>query len=112
MSKSLSERLHKEADVLGRIQSFDGPYEAEEAAVDASKYREIAAALDAKDALLREARAEFRSLMLAYVNLMEIGRDRIISLGGNCDPVDVMERGDPALVKARSLLLKLTEATK
>jgi hypothetical protein len=43
-------------------------------------------------------------LSLAYVNLLEIGRDRIIALGGSCDPVDVMETGDPSLRDVREVL--------
>ncbi len=40
---------------------------------------------------------ELKRLRLAYVNLLEIGRDRILAFGGSCDPVDVMEASDPAL---------------
>jgi hypothetical protein len=43
-----------------------------------------------------------KALDRAYVNLIEAARDRIVSLGGTCDPVDVMERADPALRAARS----------
>jgi hypothetical protein len=39
-----------------------------------------------------------------YVNTLEAGRDRIASLGGECDPVDVMEHGDPHLRKAREAI--------
>lgn len=39
---------------------------------------------------MREA---LRSLIRAYVTLLEAGRDRIISLGGTCDAVDYMEAG-------------------
>ena len=46
-----------------------------------------------------------KRLYHAYVSLLETGRDRIVSLGGDCDPVDVMERNDPALIEARSALL-------
>lgn len=45
-----------------------------------------------------------RDLYRAYVRLLESGRDRIMSLGGNCDPVDVMERSDIDLRKVRDLL--------
>jgi hypothetical protein len=51
-----------------------------------------------------EAETELKKLMLAYVNLMENGHDRIVSLGGSCDPVDVMEKGDPYLRRAREFL--------
>lgn len=51
-----------------------------------------------------ELEKALRSLCLGYVNLMEIGRDRIGALGGACDPVDVMEAGDPVLRAARATL--------
>jgi hypothetical protein len=41
--------------------------------------------------------SELKSLRRAYVNLLESGRDRILDLGGTCDPVDVMEAGNPHL---------------
>lgn len=52
----------------------------------------------------QNARDELSRLYAAYVRLLEIGRDRIISAGGTCDPVDVMEKGDPALVRVRTFL--------
>lgn len=45
-----------------------------------------------------------RDLYRAYVRLLESGRDRIKSLGGDCDPVDVMEQTDIDLRKVRDLL--------
>lgn len=48
--------------------------------------------------------AALREMIRAYVNLMETGRDRIIDLGGQCDPVDVMEAKDPALKAARAAM--------
>lgn len=50
---------------------------------------------------LREAMAR---LIRGYVNLLEAGRDRITFLGGDCDPVDVMEASDPWLKDARAAL--------
>ena len=41
--------------------------------------------------------AGLRRFRRAYVSLMETGRDRIISLGGSCDPIDAMEAADPEL---------------
>lgn len=49
-------------------------------------------------------RTELRRLYHAYVRLLESGRDRIRDLGGECDPVDVMERNDPDLIQARRAL--------
>lgn len=55
-------------------------------------------------ARISELEAGTKRLMFAYVNTLESGRDRILSLGGQCDPVDVMEANDPALRAARALL--------
>jgi hypothetical protein len=51
-----------------------------------------------------EMRKELEALYRAYVRLLESGRDRIMDLGGKCDPVDVMERTDPYLIQARRAL--------
>lgn len=40
----------------------------------------------------------------AYVCLLEAGRDRIVSLGGKCDPVDVMEKNDQHLRDSREAI--------
>lgn len=48
--------------------------------------------------------SEVRALYKHYVNTLESGRDRIISLGGECDPVDKMEASDPVLARIRKLL--------
>lgn len=55
-----------------------------------------------------EARCALKDLSRAYVNLLEVGRDRITSLGGECDSVEKMESGDPALIAAKAVLLTLT----
>ena len=52
----------------------------------------------------RHLREALRNLYQGYVNTMEAGRDRILSFGGNCDPVDVMEKSDPVLIEARAAL--------
>jgi hypothetical protein len=49
-------------------------------------------------------RASLKDLIRQYVNMLESARDQIIALGGDCDSVDVMERGDPYLRKAREAL--------
>lgn len=46
----------------------------------------------------------FKALYRAYVRMLESGRDRIIDLGGTCDPVDVMEANDVDLQAARHVL--------
>lgn len=56
------------------------------------------------DARIAELEGALKDLIRGYVNTIENGRDRIIFLGGDCDPVDVMERGDPYLQEARKAL--------
>jgi hypothetical protein len=51
-----------------------------------------------------ELRQALKDLASAYVRLLDSARERIIALGGDCDPVEVMERGDPYLAKARAAL--------
>jgi hypothetical protein len=48
--------------------------------------------------------ADFKALYRAYVRMLESGRDRIIDLGGTCDPVDVMEANDVDLQAARRVI--------
>lgn len=69
--------------------------------------KEEAASASARIAVLEKA---LRRLMTDYVGLLEKGRDRIIDLGGTCDPVDVMEAGDPALRSARVALSSKDQA--
>lgn len=52
-------------------------------------------------------KSEMRHLIRSYVNLLETGRERILLAGGQCDPVDTMERSDPALRRAREVLADL-----
>ena len=49
----------------------------------------------------RDAENAVRRLYRGYVNSMESARDRIVGLGGTCDPLDVMELSDPYLQRAR-----------
>lgn len=51
-----------------------------------------------------ELEKALKDLIRAYVNLLEIGRDRITSLGGTCDTVEKMETGDPWLIAAKAAL--------
>jgi hypothetical protein len=55
-----------------------------------------------------ELLAALKDLYRSYVNTLEAGRDRILFLGGDCDPVDVMEQGNPALRRARAAIAKAT----
>lgn len=45
-------------------------------------------------------------LVRHYVGILEHGRNRILDLGGQCDPVDVMERSDPHLRIVREIIAK------
>lgn len=47
---------------------------------------------------------ELDNMCRAYVRLLEVGRDRISDLGGQCDPLDVMESQDHYLKWARAAL--------
>jgi len=51
-----------------------------------------------------------KKLIRAYVNLLETGRDRIISHGGTCDSVEQMEASDPALREAREAITAIKQA--
>jgi hypothetical protein len=61
---------------------------------------------DAAERREAELEGELRSLYRAYVSTLESGRDRIIDLGGQCDPLETMERNDPALICAKRALTK------
>lgn len=67
--------------------------------------------LEAKLATVPEGRVEaslevamIRKLYKACVRTLEAGRDSILALGGDCDPVDRMEESDPTLREARAML--------
>lgn len=51
-----------------------------------------------------EAVAMLRKLYKASVRILEAGRDTIVALGGQCDPVDQMESDDPTLREVRTML--------
>lgn len=57
--------------------------------------------LDRRNNALRQS---LGSMIHAYVRLLECGRDRILDLGGQCDPLDVLEANDPWLRDARATL--------
>lgn len=82
-------------DGVPDVEDGAGPYET----------RTLYTAPPAKaEVKVKALEAALRELILAHVNLLEIGRDRIIAFGGQCSPVDVMEAGAPALRAARSAL--------
>lgn len=72
----------------------------------ASPYQAVCEANARLIAAAPELLTELKRLRLAYVNLLETGRDRIIALGGQCDPVDVMEHADPALKTAAAAIAR------
>ena len=57
--------------------------------------------LDRQNNALRQS---LGSMIHAYVRLLDCGRDRILDLGGQCDPLDVLEANDPWLRDARAAL--------
>lgn len=75
--------------------------EIERLSLDLHEARETIAKLRKERDALRGA---LSALIRGYVYTLESGRDRITSLGGQCDPVDVMEARDPYLRAARAAL--------
>jgi hypothetical protein len=63
-----------------------------------------------KDEALALALEAHKKLIRAYINLLETGRDRIISHGGTCDSVEQMEASDPALREAREAITAIKQA--
>lgn len=53
---------------------------------------------------IERLRGALSDLIRGYVNTLESGRDRIVFLGGQCDPVAVMEASDPYLRAASAAL--------
>lgn len=51
-----------------------------------------------------ELQNELNFMIKSYINLYEFSRDEIRGLGGDCDPVDVMERKSKILAKAKRVL--------
>ena len=90
------ERLTRERDdAEQRVRDIDALWHGQ---------RDVIAERDQLRAEVERLRTALRDLIRAYVNLLEAGKDRIESLGGDCDPVDMMERADPDLCKARNAL--------
>ena len=78
-----------------------GMLELLESSIKAMKLEKAVEAAGQQNAALQ---SELLTLYQGYVNQLESGRDKIIALGGDCDPVDVMERNDPWLISARKVL--------
>jgi len=45
-----------------------------------------------------------KHLMRGYVSTLEVARDRILFLGGECDQLERMIHGDPYLIAARAAI--------
>ncbi|WP_342617186.1 hypothetical protein [Rhodoferax sp. GW822-FHT02A01] len=61
---------------------------------------------DERDEVIDGLLTALKDLRRAYVNLLETGRDRILFLGGECDPLDKMVEGDPYLRAAVDAIAK------
>jgi hypothetical protein len=86
---------------------INGPQTEQQAANAAAIVAAVNFCRDQLPALLAEREAlreALQRLYRGYVATLETGRDRIMDLGGTCDPVDVMEEGDPFLRAARQAL--------
>lgn len=66
--------------------------------------RSRATKIDEARAAVAELIETHKALCRHFVNTLESGRDRIIALGGDCDPVDRMEQSDPVLARSRAAL--------
>ncbi|GAA0237571.1 hypothetical protein GCM10009125_28060 [Castellaniella daejeonensis] len=112
-----TETIRDAAEVLDTLTSalaVDHPLRTRAAARAKSCVSGLYSAADALDAQTAEIarlrtenaglRISLRNMIGAYVRLMENGRDLIIDLGGQCDPVDVMEAADPWLRASRAAL--------
>lgn len=64
----------------------------------------------ANDPLRGSTLQALKDLVRGYVNLLETGRDRIMDLGGMCDSVETMERGDRELRQARDAITAAEQA--
>lgn len=62
---------------------------------------------------LEKAKAELlealKNLRRSYVSLLDGGRDRILELGGDCDPVDVMLAANPNIRDADAAIARATK---
>lgn len=72
--------------------------------IDRNTAATVAATFDLYDALARLERA--------YASALHVGYERILALGGDCDPPEMMERGDSALISARAALAKAEEGVR
>lgn len=66
--------------------------------------RKLEADIASRQSWKESAIAKLRDMDRQYVLLMENGRDRIVFLGGDCDPLDMMERGSPVLIALRKFI--------
>jgi hypothetical protein len=67
------------------------------------------ACAEANQLEIQRLRDALKELIWQYVKLLEAGKMRIEMLGGECDAVDKMEAGDPALIAAKQALSPITE---
>lgn len=96
-------------DVLGPIQQmlFDAVSQTDAQTAEIAESQGQIEHLDRRNNALRQS---LGSMIHAYVRLLECGRDRILDLGGQCDPLDVLEANDPWLRDARATLQEKSNA--
>lgn len=97
MTKTDVARIYRE--IYGNVRCTDSDFLFAKAI--AEKAREVM-----RDELL----TALEKMNRAYINLMENGRDRIVMLGGDCDPLDVMERNDPHLYESRATIASVKDS--
>lgn len=79
---------------------FDG--DGEQVGDDSWQEEKISKLTQQRDELL----AALKDISKAYLRLLESGKDRIESLGGDCDSVDYMAAHDDSLISALSAIAK------
>lgn len=65
---------------------------------------ELVKALEAKDKLIAELTDSLKQTVSGYKSCLRTGHERILDLGGDCDPPEVMIAGNTDIQQAEKLL--------
>ncbi|GAA0260344.1 hypothetical protein [Rhodanobacter caeni] len=76
-----------------------------------AQFERVADDLERVHAAVAELIKDHKALYKHYVSTLESARDKIIDLGGDCDPVDRMEQSDPVLAQSRAILARVGGAS-